>query len=308
MGRKRNGKPIHGWLIIDKPLGMSSNGVVGKIKRATGAAKVGHGGTLDPLATGVLPIALGEATKTVSYAMDGHKAYEFVIRWGEQRSTDDAEGSVTGVSDVRPSADAMRAVAAMFVGDIEQVPPIFSAIKVDGRRAYALARANQEVSLKARTVTIHGLELDQVIDNDHASFVARCGKGTYMRALARDLALQLGTLGHIQRLRRIQVGPFTVAQALNPDIFDTMYADALLSEYLLPIETVLDDIPALALTEQEARRLRQGQGVPVLPIANRSTLTKIAQGDIVCAMAEGRLVALATIKGGEVRPLRVMNL
>ncbi len=307
MGRKRRGQPIHGWMVVDKPAGITSNAVVGAIKRATDAAKVGHGGTLDPLATGVLPIALGEATKTVSYAMDGVKRYRFVVRWGEQRSTDDAEGEVIAESDVRPSEEQMRGVTSHFIGEIEQVPPCYSAIKIGGRRAYDLARADEPVEMEARIVTIHGLELESVIDTDHAAFLATCGKGTYMRALARDLALQLGTRGHIQRLRRIQVGPFTEDQAFDLNDFCASVTDTTLSDFLLPIETVLADIPALALTEQEARRLRHGQGVPILPIANRTPLAGIAQGDTVRAMAEGRLVALATLNGGEVRPLRVMN-
>ena len=308
MGRKRRGDPIHGWLIIDKPLGLSSNGVVGKVRRLTNAAKVGHGGTLDPLATGILPLALGEATKTVSYVMDGLKEYLFTARWGEERATDDAEGEVVARSDGRPTADQIRAVLASFTGDIEQVPPVFSAVKVDGKRAYALARADQPVSLEPRTIHIESIELAETPDADHATFRVVSGKGAYMRALARDIARQLGTTGYVSALRRTALGPFREEDAISLDKLEALGHSAALSEFLLPVETALDDIPALALTEAEARQLQHGQPVSVLPVASRSPLKKVSQGDTVCAMAEGKLVALATIRGGEIRPLRVLNL
>ena len=311
MGRKRRGTPIHGWLVIDKPKGLTSNAVVGRVKRITNAAKVGHGGTLDPLATGVLPLALGEATKTVSYVMDGAKEYRFTIRWGEARNTDDAEGKITETSDARPTKERIVAVLDRFIGDIEQTPPAFSAIKIDGKRAYELARADKAPEMKPRTIHIEDLRLVAVIDEDHAEFEALSGKGAYMRALARDIALALGTVGHISDLRRIAVGPFKEKDAILLDkLLDKLESlghSAPLSEHLLPIETVLDDIPALALTETEARRLRRGLAVPVLPVAKRSPFKNIGQGDVVCAMTEGRLVALAKIKGGEIRPFRVMN-
>ncbi len=307
MGRKRRGKPIHGWLIIDKPSGISSNDVVGRVRRATNAAKVGHGGTLDPLATGVLPLALGEATKTVSYAMDGIKGYRFTVRWGEARNTDDAEGTVTETSDVRPTKEQIVAVLKGFTGDIEQTPPVFSAIKIGGKRAYELARADKAPKMKPRTIHIQDIRLLEVIDEDHAKFEAHSGKGAYMRALARDIATALGTVGHISVLRRVSVGSFKEKDAISLDKLESLGHSAPLSEHLLPVETVLDDIPALALTETEARKLSRGQAVPVLPVATRSPLKNIRQGDVVCAMAEGRLVALAKIKGGEIRPFRVMN-
>ena len=308
MGRKHRGKAIHGWIIIDKPGGLSSNAVVGRVRRLTGAAKVGHAGTLDPMATGVLPMALGEATKIVSYLMDGAKAYRFTVRWGEQRNTDDAEGEVVATSDARPAKEQILVVLGNFIGDIEQVPPVFSAIKIEGKRAYALARADQAPEMKPRTIHIEDLKLLSVVDADHAEFEAVSGKGAYMRSLARDLGTALGTVGHIVQLRRIAVGPFDEKQAISLDKLESLRHSAPLSEYLLPVETVLDDIPALALTETEARKLNQGQAIPVLPVASRSPLKNIGQGDVVRVMAEGRLVALAKINGGEIRPFRVMNL
>ena len=308
MGRKRRGKAIHGWIIIDKPGGLSSNAVVGRVRRLTGAAKVGHAGTLDPMATGVLPMALGEATKIVSYLMDGAKAYRFTVRWGEQRDTAAAEGEVVATSAARPAKEQILVVLGNFIGDIEQVPPVFSAIKIEGKRAYALARADQAPEMEPRTIHIEDLKLLSVVDADHAEFEAVSGKGAYMRSLARDLGTALGTVGHIVQLRRIAVGPFDEKQAISLDKLESLRHSAPLSEYLLPVETVLDDIPALALTETEARKLNQGQAIPVLPVASRSPLKNIGQGDVVRVMAEGRLVALAKINGGEIRPFRVMNL
>jgi len=308
MGRRRGGRPIHGWLIIDKPLGVTSAGVVGKVRRLTGAAKVGHGGTLDPLATGVLPIALGEATKTVAYAMNGAKTYRFTVRWGEATATDDAEGEVAATSDARPDEARILAVLPAFVGVIEQVPPAFSAVKVEGRRAYALARAELPVTLEPRRVRIDAFRLLARPDTDHAEFEVRAGKGAYMRSLARDLALALGTVGHVAALRRIAVGPFHERDAISLDNLDTLGHSAPLSQYLLPVETALDDIPALALTEAEGCSLRQGRPVPALPVMMRSASAELGQGVVVCAMAGGRPVALAQIRGAEIRPLRVLNL
>ena len=307
MGRSRRGKPIHGWLIIDKPSGITSSGVVGKVRRLTGAAKVGHGGTLDPLATGVLPLALGEATKTTAYAMDGAKVYRFRVRWGESRTTDDAEGEVIETSAARPTEKEIISATGAFVGDIDQVPPQFSAIKVDGKRAYELARADQHVDLKARRVHIEKFDLIDLPDADHGDFEVVSGKGVYMRSLARDLALKLGCVGHISSLRRTRVGPFTEEAAISLDNLEVLGHSSPLLDQLLPIETALADIPALALTEAEARSLQYGQPVPVLPVASRVPLENIGQGDIVCAMAGGKPVAMATIKGGEIRPLRVFN-
>jgi tRNA pseudouridine55 synthase len=308
MGRKRRGKPIHGWMVIDKPGTMSSNAVVGAVRRLTGAAKVGHGGTLDPLATGLLPIALGEATKTVSYAMDGTKVYRFSIRWGEQRATDDTEGDVTATSDVRPNEAAIHAALKNFIGTIDQVPPIYSAIKVNGQRAYALARADKPVELESRQIRIDNFELVGMPDSDHSEFEVVSGKGAYMRGLARDLALAVGTVGHIATLRRIRVGPFTEEHAISLEKLESLGHSSPLVDFLLPVQTALADIPALALTETEAQRIRQGQAIAVLPVASRSPSEKVIQGSVVCAMADGKPVALATIMGGEIRPQRVLNL
>jgi tRNA pseudouridine55 synthase len=307
MGRKRSGLPINGWLAIDKPLNLTSTAVVAMVRRFTGAAKVGHGGTLDPLASGVLPIALGEATKTVSYAMDGKKTYRWQVTWGEERSTDDGEGDVTATSDVRPTREAILAAIPQFLGDIEQVPPIYSAVKVAGKRAYDLARAEQEVTLKSRIVRIDRYELLESTDNT-ASFEVATGKGAYIRSLARDLARALGTVGYVSGLRRTAVGPFDLASTISLETLEEFGHSAASANLVLPVETVLDDIPALALTEDEARRLQSGQSLPILRLADQKSLPTISTGQTVRAMAEGRLVALARIEGDELRPVRVLNL
>jgi len=311
MGRRRKGDPIHGWLVLDKPEGPSSNTCVGRIKRLTNAAKVGHGGTLDPLASGILPIALGEATKTQQWAMDGHKTYQFTIRWGDSTATQDAEGEVTASSDTRPSEAAILEALPTFIGEISQIPPAYSAVKIDGERAYKKARRDETVEIAPRVVRIDDIRLMGVPDPDHALFEMDCGKGTYVRALARDLALHLGCEGHIRRLRRTAVGPFSEEMAVPLQAFEENEGGnvaMLLSEHLLPVETVLDDIPALALTEQEAHRLKHGQAIPVLPVAQRSPQGLISQGDVVQVTAAGTLLGLARIAGGEIRPLRLMNL
>ena len=307
MGRKRTGLPINGWLAIDKPLNITSTAVVAMVRRFTGAAKVGHGGTLDPLASGVLPIALGEATKTVAYAMDGKKTYRWTVTWGEERSTDDAEGEAIATSDVRPSREAILAAIPQFLGDIEQVPPIYSAVKVAGKRAYDLARADQEVTLKARIVRIDRYELLEC-DAQSASFEVATGKGAYIRSLARDLARALGTVGYVSALRRTAVGPFDLTRTISLETLEQFGHSAASANIVLPVETVLDDIPALALTEDEARRLQSGQSLPVDRLTDRISIPTISNGETVRAMAEGRLVALARIEDGDLRPVRVLNL
>ena len=308
MGRRHKGQQVHGWLNLDKPLGLSSSQAVSRVQRAFDAKKAGHGGTLDPLATGILPIALGEATKTAAYAMDGSKTYYFGVRWGEARSTDDREGEIIETHDHRPATQQIESSLAAFVGTIEQIPPRYSAIKIDGRRAYDLARRDEAVELKPRRVEVRELRLVDVPDADHAFLSVTCGKGTYVRALARDLAHHLDTVGHVDWLRRTAVGPFTEADAISLDKIEALGHSSLDSDLLMPIETVLDDIPALALTVQEAQRLKHGQSVSVLPVASRSTFKEIEQGDTVCAMSEGRLVALVRIVDGGIHPVRVMNL
>ncbi len=310
MARKRRGQPIHGWIVIDKPQGMTSARVVARVRAITDAAKAGHAGTLDPLATGVLPIALGEATKTVAWVMDGSKAYRFMVRWGEARDTDDTEGIVTETSEVRPSEAEIRAALPQFVGSVEQTPPVYSAIKVEGRRSYALARADETVPLDARTVRIESVELVESPDPDHAVLEVRCGKGVYIRSLARDLARTLGTFGHVCQIRRLAAGPFDEASAISLDHLDALRHSAPSSDYLLPVETALDDIPALALTESQAEHLRHGRPVRVRgPGGLRFVDTENLEQDLtVCAMAGDRLVALVRLDGDELRPVRVLNL
>ena len=308
MARRRKGRPVHGWVIVDKPHGLTSTQVVGQVRRVFDAQKVGHGGTLDPLATGVLPIALGEATKTVSYAMDGEKTYRFTLRWGQATNTDDAEGEVVEESAERPGEAEIRAVLPNFMGWIEQVPPTFSAIKVAGKRAYDLARSQQPVELASRPILIRDLTLLQMDDRDHATFQVRSGKGAYMRALARDLGRALGTCAHIISLRRTAVGPFLEVDAISLESLQSLRHSAAASEVLLPVETALDDIPALALSESEASRLRSGQAVSLLARADRERIGELALGSIVCAMSASKPVALARYEAGELRPVRVLNL
>ena len=298
MGRKRHGRPVHGWFIFDKPLGMTSTQAVAKVRHAFDAAKAGHAGTLDPLASGVLPIALGEATKVVAKAMDGAKAYRFTIRWGEERDTDDAEGQVIGRNDSRPSVVEIEAALAQFVGEIEQVPPAFSAIKVDGARAYDLARGGAPPILPARLIRIDELHLRNCPNPDHAVLEMVCGKGAYVRGLARDLGRCLGCLGHVSELRRSRVGHFDESMAISLDKLDGMGHKEALDGLLLPVEAALADIPALAVTGPEAERLRFGQAIRV-PHSAEGT---------VYATTDGRPVALANIHAGEVRPVRVFNL
>jgi tRNA pseudouridine55 synthase len=306
--RHRRGADIHGWLVVDKPPGTTSVSVVSAVRRAANAAKAGHGGTLDPLASGVLPVALGEATKTVAYVMDRTKSYRFTVRWGERRDTDDVEGSIVECSDHRPRAGEITALLPRFEGEIEQVPPIYSAVKIEGRRAYALARAAVPVELFPRRVRIVRFRLIGIPDSDHAEFEVESGKGAYMRSLARDLARALGTCGYITALRRTAVGPFTEVNAIPLDKVSSLGHSGALLEHVLPVEAALADIPALTLTEAEARRLQQGQPIAVLPVARRSPQQHVFKDAVICAMAEGRPVALARIRGGEIRPVRVLNL
>jgi tRNA pseudouridine55 synthase len=313
VARRRKGRPIHGWLVVDKPGGMTSTQVMARVRRMLGAEKAGHGGTLDPLATGVLPIAFGEATKTVAWAMEGAKTYRFRLRWGEETTTDDAEGTVSATSPVRPGEDEIVRALAAFQGEISQVPPQFSAIKVDGARAYDIARGGEAVDLAPRIVRIDGFHLVGMPDRDHADFEVECGKGTYMRSLARDLARALGTRGHITVLRRLAVGKFTLEHAIPLDGLDAFEQGAPVEEILLPIETALADIPALALTEQEAQRLRLGQTVALLRRQDRERLEGLLQDltgadAIALAVSGGRPVALVRVEDAEVRPVRVLNI
>ncbi|ODT98847.1 MAG: tRNA pseudouridine(55) synthase TruB [Rhodospirillales bacterium SCN 65-16] len=301
MARRRKGDKVDGWVVLDKPEGLGSTPAVGRVRRLFGAQKAGHGGTLDPLASGVLPIALGEATKTVPFVMDGRKEYRFTLRFGEARSTEDREGEVTATSEVRPEEAAIAAALPAFLGEIEQMPPVFSALKVDGRRAYDLARAGETVELKPRKVLIERLEFLGRPDRDHADFVVGCGKGTYIRSLGRDLAVALGTVGHLSMLRRTVAGPFREAAAISLPKLEALGHIPALFGALAPVATALDDIPALAVTEAQADRLRQGQ--PVL-------LTRDAppSGALVRAELGDRLVALVRSDGVALQPVRVFNL
>jgi tRNA pseudouridine55 synthase len=298
---KRPKQKVDGWVVLDKPLGMGSTQAVGKVRWLFAAEKAGHGGTLDPLATGVLPIALGEATKTVPFIMDGRKEYRFTLRFGEARSTDDGEGEITMTSDVRPIDQAIRATLAQFTGCIEQVPPAFSALKVDGHRAYDLARAGKTVDLKPRRVTVDRLELLTRPDGDHADFVVACGKGTYIRSLGRDLAQALGTVGYLSALRRTAVGPFREQAAISLPKLEALGHIPPLLGALVPVATALDDIPALAVTTTQADRLRHGQSVPLTRDAPPS-------GTLVRAETGSKLVALVRSDGAALQPVRVFNL
>jgi len=307
-GRRRKQKShVNGWLIVDKPSGITSTGVCNVVKRLAKGAKTGHGGTLDPLATGVLPIAFGEATKTVPYVMDGRKTYRFAVRWGEARDTDDAEGRVTATSEVRPDSAAIEAVLPQFVGAVEQVPPAYSAIKVDGQRAYDLARENQAVELAARVVEIDRLELESIPDADHAVFLAECGKGTYMRSLARDIAVALGTVGHVTALRRIAVGPFHEDDSHPLAKLEEVGHIDRDTEELLPVETALADIPALAVSESEAAGLRQGRPVALFRRSDLDRLVDLEDGDILRAVCDGITVALVRLQEGQAQPMRVIH-
>ena len=304
MKKQRN--PVTGWLILDKPYGMTSTQAVGKIRFLFNAEKAGHGGTLDPLATGLLPIALGEATKTVSYAMDGRKVYRFTARWGEERTTDDLEGEVSATSDRRPSGEEIESILPRFTGEIMQAPPTFSAIKVDGERAYDLARAGEVVELAERPILIEALRLVDVPDRDHATFEVTCGKGTYIRSLARDMGRALGTAAHVTMLRRVAVGPFTEDHMISLENLTELGHKApggdAKTGALLPIETVLDGIPALAIDEEQARRLKLGQAV-LLRGANAPIL-----GDAVLVMSGGKPLGIGTIVEGSLKPKRLFNL
>ncbi len=308
MRNRRRGLAIHGWIVLDKPSGLTSAAAVAAVRRITGAAKAGHGGTLDPIATGVLPIALGEATKTVAWAIEGRKLYRFTVRWGEARDTDDSEGVVTGTSPVRPGSAEIERVLPRFTGTLLQRPPAYSAIKVAGERAYALAREGAPPALEPRPVEIESLRLVEIPDPDHADFAAWVGRGAYVRALARDLGAALGTCAHVVGLRRHAVGRFRLEQAISLDKLAELGHSAMASEHLLPIETALDDIPAMALTEEEAQALRCGQPVTTLRLSDRARLDEIGDGATLCATSGGRLVALVSVEAGRLRPVRVLNL
>jgi tRNA pseudouridine55 synthase len=305
--RRKRGRPLDGWLIIDKPAGLTSTDVVNRVRKWFDAQKAGHGGTLDPLATGLLPIAFGAATKTVPYVMDGTKLYRFTLRLGEARDTDDADGQVVATSSVRPSDDALRAALAAFTGNIMQVPPAFSAIKVAGERAYDMARDGRPPTLEARPARVDRFDLIERVDDDHAVFEVQSGKGVYMRSLARDLAIACGTVGHIAALRRLRVGPFQEPQAIPLDKLspseDTPRASP---DLLLPVATALADIPALALTETEAADLSHGQAISLVALMGRIPGGADPDGGLARAMAGGRVIGLCRLQDGWLRPERML--
>ena len=309
----RKGNPVHGWVILDKPEELSSSRAVGIVRRVFNAAKAGHGGTLDPLATGILPIALGEATKTVSFAMHGAKSYEFTLQFGSQTSTDDREGEVIATSDNRPERAAIEAALPGFTGEIDQRPPIFSAIKVDGRRAYDIARKavadglDSLPELESRPVVVDRLELRDA-DAGSATFFVACGKGTYIRSLARDLAVALGTVGHVSRLRRLSVGPFDESDAISLAFLEKLEHSAAAFEHLKPVTSALDDIPALPVSAGEAAKLRHGQTLPALSPAAGARFAEIVAAGTGVAIAGSVPVALVSVKAGQLHPLRVFNL
>ena len=301
MARRKKGRPISGWLVLDKPAELGSTQAVGKIRWLFQARKAGHAGTLDPLATGLLPIALGEATKTLAYVTEGQKAYRFTVDWGAQTNTDDSQGTVVAQKDERPDRADIEALLPEFTGEIQQVPPAFSAIKVDGKRAYAEARAGRELALEPRTVTIDSFDIIDIPDQHSAVFEIACGKGTYVRALARDLGLALGCLGHVSELRRTFVEPFEEADAVKLEHLLALEGDLESLDQLLisPLDS-MQGFPELRLTEDEARRVRRGNCLIV-----RGRDAPIDEAD-VCAVYRGALVAIGEIRSGEFQPRRVL--
>ncbi len=310
MARNKKGTPIHGWLNLDKPQGLTSTQALGRVRRILNAQKLGHAGTLDPLATGILPIALGEATKTIQYTQDRDKIYSFTVKWGEATNTDDSEGEVIETSDKRPSPADIQKFIPRFIGNIEQIPPQFSAIKIDGQRAYDLARDGETVDIQPRRVTVYALTLLNATA-DSADFQLHCGKGTYVRSIARDLGQLLGCLGHVTVLRRLAVGNFTEEDAISLDEFEKIMQNSTPDQVLLPVETALDDIPALAMTAEEISRIRQGQ---TLKFLSRQDFERFAAAnidettDIILALSDSGPVALLHKEGPQLHPVKVFNL
>jgi tRNA pseudouridine55 synthase len=313
MARKKKGAPVHGWVVLDKPAGVTSTKAVAIVKHVFDAQKAGHAGTLDPMASGILAVALGEATKTVPFAMDADKVYRFTATWGEARDSDDAEGQVTTTSDARPTREAIIAALPRFTGEIVQVPPSYSAVKVGGERAYDLARDGEAPVLAPRTVFVYEARLLAMPDSGHAEFEIVCGKGTYVRAWVRDLALFLGTYGHVSALRRTRLGAFCESAAIKLETLEGFMHSPAAFEHLRPISTALDGIPALAVTGPDALRLRSGN--PVMVRANTFAQIMAAGSEdgnlqgltVFCQSGEGEPVALASFEAGELRPFRVFN-
>ena len=308
MSKRKRGRAIHGWICLDKPLGLGSTPAVSKIRHAFNAQKAGHAGTLDPLATGILPIALGEATKTVSFMTDAEKDYRFTIAFGTSTETLDAEGAVTAKSDARTTREAVEAALPAFVGDIIQTPPAYSAILIDGQRAYDLARAGLNPEMKSRPAFVRSAAVTD-FTGETVTIEVTVGKGFYIRSLMRDLCAVLGVEGHVSVLRRTRVGPFTEARAIGLENVAELSHKAGALEGLLPVETALDDIPALALTTEDAFRLSQGRAVVLLPRQVEALTTLLPEGSrTVLARQEQTLVAICEMRAGQLNPVRVFNL
>jgi tRNA pseudouridine55 synthase len=304
MARKRKGREVTGWLCLDKAVGQTSTQAVASVKRLFDAAKVGHAGTLDPLASGILPIALGDATKTVPHVQDARKVYRFTVRWGAATDTDDSDGVVTATSEARPDRDAILACLGEFTGEIMQRPPAYSAIKIEGERAYDLAREGAAVVIAERPVMIHALTLAELPDADHAVFLAECGKGAYVRALARDMGDRLGCFGHVVALRRLSVGPFDEAGAITlPMLISAREegAAATLDRYVQPIGAALGALPEIVLTPGDVTRVRRGQSV-ILKGRDAPAITGVAQ-----ATHAGRTLAIGHVAEGAFHPKRVFH-
>ena len=305
-------KKINGWIILDKQIGISSRTAVTKISRILKIKKVGHGGTLDPLASGVLPIALGEATKVISFIQDKQKYYSFTIKWGETTETDDLEGAVLERSEVRPNIKQINSIIPSFIGEILQKPPIYSAIKVNGQRSYKLARKNIEVKHEYRKIEIYDLILKKIVNRDKAEFEVKCGKGTYVRSLAKDLAEKLHTKGHVIQLRRLSVGNFEEKDTILIDFTKEIIHNPAILNKILPLRTVLDDIPALVLNETEARQIKQGQKIELNSLENIDHFLKknpnYNKFEKIYAVENYDLIALITIYEGIVKPARIINL
>ncbi|MDZ4373845.1 MAG: tRNA pseudouridine(55) synthase TruB [Phenylobacterium sp.] len=308
MARRKKGQAISGWINLDKSYDLTSTFAVGRVRRLFDAQKAGHAGTLDPLATGILPIALGEATKTVAFLVDADKSYRFTIAWGRTTATYDREGETIAESDVRPTPEQVAAVLPRFIGEIDQIPPAYSAIKVDGERAYDLARAGETVELASRKVDVFDARFVEAPDADHVTLEIDCGKGTYVRALVRDIAEALGACGHVSQLRRTRVGRFTEQDSVTLEMLEDLGYEARQSEALLPVETALDDIPVLAVTDEDAFRLKQGRPIVLVPRQVEAVKAGLKPGSrTVSAMAGGMMVALCEMRAGRLEPSRVFN-
>ena len=301
MARTRKGRDVSGWLVVDKPAGITSNAVVNKVKWAFNAKKAGHAGTLDPEATGVLAVALGEATKTVPFVTDALKAYEFTVRLGQATNTDDAEGEVIAESNLRPSDDEIKEALAPFVGEIMQVPPQFSAVKIDGQRAYKMARDGESLDLAARPLWVESLILLDRPDADHVVLELVCGKGGYVRAIARDLGDALGCKGHVLRLRRVWSGPFAASDGVSMERIEELARSEEIDQLLLPMDIALDCMEEVKATDEGAVRLRNGN--PGMVIAR-----DVEYGEECWASHDGKPVAVGIYRSGELHPNRVFNL